>query len=195
MGLPGLLGSAVPPGPDEVWVQLAAVKAQAQQVQAQIGSAQALITLATQQNALNTAQIALAANQVVPAVGSASASGYVLTTAFQSLASFNFTTPTGYTQALISAVGAATGLSNFSGNESYAIRLVIAGTAGQEGRSLASTAAVWPSVPASQSLVVSGLTAGQTVQVTVQAKLSGGPGGSGGGFTAATVSGTAVFLR
>jgi hypothetical protein len=195
MGLPGLIGSQVPDGPDAVWVTLKAIQAQAQQVQAQIGSAQALITLATQQIAiqnqqiaLNNAQIALAANQLSPDVGNSSGTG-TWSTSYSTFCSFSFTVPSGYTRALISATGGSATFTNNAGGDDYRMRVVINGAAGGESRGLQTD---FSYLSATSSANIGGLTGGVTIPVSLQARLSTGPGGTGG---TSVITAIVVYLK
>jgi hypothetical protein len=201
MGLPGLIGSQVPDGPDAVWVTLKAIQAQAQQVQAQVGSVQALLTLttqqlalATQQNTLNSQQIALqnqqialAANQVVPDVGSASGTA-VWGIGYSTFCSFSFTVPSGYTRALIFASGGSATFSN-AASDDFRLRVLINGVAGGEGRGVQND---WSYISATAAANIGSLVGGSTISVAVQGHLTTGPGGTAG---TATVTGTAIYLK
>jgi hypothetical protein len=175
MGLPGLIGSQVPDGPDAVWVTLKAIQAQAQQVQAQIGSAQALITLATQQNALNSAQIALAANQVVPGVGAASANSFNTTTSYATYASFNLTVPAGYTKAVITVSGNGASATGSTGGDAAYCRVLCNGVAGPEVLGYIQTTMLAVNLAAFGSFSLSALSAGATIPIEIQMRLRSGP--------------------
>ena len=129
--------------------------------------------------------------QVSPAVGANSTSGFSLGTAFGDVTSFSFTVPTGYTRALISAAGSVTAIAATGGSGILESRIVIAGTAGALGGTQAGSPNAIP-VPSFSTASLTGLTAGGTVTVTIQAFASGPTSTS---LTNATVAGTALFLR
>jgi hypothetical protein len=200
MGLPGLIGSQVPDGPDAVWVMLKEIKAQAQQVQAQIGSAQALITLATQQNALNTAQIALAANQVVPDAASTSVGSFNTTASQGTIATLTFTVPTGYTRAVLSGFGSTTS-TNFSGTQRILYtRIVLASSSGPEENIYVQDFNTSPyadtvgNVSCFHAFIATGLTGGSSVSVSLTTRSSAGTFGTNA-LNNATLTGSVLYLK
>jgi hypothetical protein len=175
MGLPGLIGSQVPDGPDAVWRDLSALRSQLQQVQAQIGSAQALITLANDQIVIQNQQLALAANQVSPSVGSASASLFVTTTSYATYATFNLTVPAGYTKALITVSGFASSSTSATGGDEVNARTLCNGIAGSVSVGVIYNSTASANVSAYGAYNLAGLTAGQTIPVELQLYLRFGP--------------------
>jgi len=139
-----------------------------------------------------TAAATAAANAMINvAVGNASASNYLLTTSYATIASFGLTVPSGYTRALVSVSAFATGLSAASSLDRVYVQAVSNGVAGPQG-----IAEMVPSLPivgasAFQTQSLSGLTAGSTISVSVQARLGTGPGDTP--FTNASVSAMAIF--
>ena len=140
----------------------------------------------------NTAATAAYNAQVSPAVGANSTSGFSLGTAFGDVVSFSFTVPTGYTRALISAAGSVSAPASTGGSGILESRIVIAGTAGAFGASQTSAASQVSPVPSFSAASLTGLTAGGAIAVTIQAYASGPTSTF---LTAASVSGTALFLR
>lgn len=131
---------------------------------------------------------------ISPQVGSAGNNSYVLTTAFATYASFNFTVPSGFTQVYINAGGSVTAISQYTGGEVGYARILINGAAGTEGRALFTSAQSDPAIPAFAVLALSGLSAGATILVELQCRIANGPGLLLSAASA-SVSGTAMFFR
>ena len=144
-------------------------------------------------NAQVAAIAAVVNAQVVPGIGSNSATGYTLSTSYATLTSFTLTAPSGYTRALVSVAVFASGTSNSTGPDRVYVQAITNGVVGTE--SIATTGPSLPmgSASAFQTQSLSGLTSGSTISVSVQARLAFGPGSSV--FTNATASASALFLR
>lgn len=133
----------------------------------------------------------LVVNLIVPQVGSASTSGFLLGSSFGNVTSFNFTVPAGCTRVLVSAGGSVSAPANTAGSGVLETRIVIQGIAGPIGATQTSAASQVPAVPAFGAASLTGLTAGSTVSVVIQAFVSGTTITS---LTNASVAGTALFL-
>ena len=153
---------------------------------------QALAAATTASNAANAAATAAYNAQVSPAVGANSTSGFSLGTTFGDVVSFSFTVPSGYTRALISAAGSVSAVAYTGGSGILESRIVIAGAAGAFGASQTSAASQVSPVPSFSTASLTGLTAGGTVTVTIQAFASGPTTTT---LSNAMIAGTALFLR
>ena len=152
---------------------------------------QALAAASAASAAASAAATAASNARINVAVGNASASNYLITTSYATIASFGLTVPSGYTRALVSVSAFATGLSAASSLDRIYVQAVSNGVAGPQG-----IAEMVPSLPivgasAFQTQSLSGLTAGSTISVSVQARLGTGPGDTP--FTNASVSAMAIF--
>ena len=174
--------------------QLAAMGRQLKDLSTNNTQALSLALAAATASAASASAAATAAYnaQVSPAVGGNSTSGFSLGTSFGDVTSFSFTVPSGYTRALISASGSVSAAANTGGPGILESRIVIAGTPGAFGATQTSAASQVPPVPSFGAASLTGLTAGGTITVTIQAYASGPTSTF---LTAASVSGTALFLR
>jgi hypothetical protein len=161
MSMPGLIGSQVPPGPDQVWREISALKAQLQQVQAQVGSAKALVDLANKQIANQAAVIALLGS--ISATSFYSDSGMALGTGTKS---FTLTVPPGMTQLSYTAFASGSGRNTTAASDFLLIN--VAGPNGGSGfasATVATGATIYVTTGAIGTAV--GLTAGQVMQFSV----------------------------
>jgi hypothetical protein len=161
MGLPGLIGSQVPDGPDAVWRDISALKAQVQQVQAQVGSAKALVELANQQIANQAAVIALLGS--ISATSSYANSGMALPTVTEF---FTLTVPAGMTKVSYTAFASGSGRNTTASSDFLLIN--VAGPNGGSGFASA-TVAVGATIYVTTGAIGTavGLTAGQVMQFSV----------------------------
>lgn len=135
--------------------------------------------------------LALVTNLIVPQVGSAGVASFTAATSYQNYASFSFTTPASCTQVLISAGGNTTQSTAATGGDVFSARILINGVSSSvtnvaSNQGNASTAVF-------SSAQITGLTPGQVIFVTIQGKLTTGPGTSFPGNNA-SVSAAALFL-
>ena len=119
---------------------------------------------------------ALITDLVVPQVGSANNASFTLTTVYQTLSSFNFTVPTGCTRVLLTVSGHVGGSSVSTTGDWMNVQCVVNGTGGPESVHAMSTSTAFGSVASFQSVSLTGLTAGSTIPVLIQAHLHVGPG-------------------
>lgn len=185
MADPGAIGSQVPPGDDEVWRRIKALEAATQQALAQAASAQALLAVAN-------AQLALAANQVSPAVGSASTGSFTFGTAFATILSFTLTVPAGYTQAVITSSGVVAAGSP-AGNDTLTARTNVGGVSNAGSLSFCAAAIGQTTTPCFGSNTFTGLVGGQLIAVALQAHWA--TGASATGLLTAQVAATCIFLK
>jgi hypothetical protein len=140
---------------------------------------------------------AAAANQVAPGTGSGAASGFVLSSSFALLVSFALIVPSGYTRALITSSGSVTSLSAYASSDGLHGYAQVSGSNGPEGVSYFYGPNSGGSTTCFQTVNLSGLTGGAGITVSLYARLTTGPGPSGGLASLATASlmAQAIFLK
>lgn len=146
---------------------LNALQQQISQVAAAAASAQAAATAAA----------AAAAGQVVPATGSSIAVNFLLGTSDSIVTSTSFTVPSGYTRAVVTAMGSIVATSQSSGDRLFA-KCGINGNLGAEMGTVTTTATHWANLSCFASIVMSGLTPGGAFNVDIRARLTNGPASS-----------------
>lgn len=183
MADPDVLGSQVPPGDDEVWKQIKALKQATQQALAAAASAQALV--------------GLAANQVATQVGSAAANSFNTTTSYATYASFNLTVPAGYTRAQIVVSGFASSATGGTGGDRLFARVACNGSAGPESIGIIYSTTLAVNVACYGTYNLSGLTGGQNIPIEIQEHLLlGPPPGSGTwALDIVNVVASAIYLK
>lgn len=179
MADPGVLGSQVPPGDDEVWKQIKALEQATQQALAAAASAQALI--------------GLAANQVSTAVIEGSASSFTVTTTPTNFVTVSIPTPTGYTQALITTNGSASEVPAGAANDRLYATLTVAGNTGVTVFGFADSQ-IGGGVAVTHAVKVTGLTTGVNITSALTLQTLLGPSGTGTA-TKAVVTMTVIFLK
>lgn len=131
------------------------------------------------------------ANQVAPAVGNSSTSGFTLSTSEATLITLNVAVPDGFSRAVVSVVGSVTGMTTSSGDRMFN-RCYIGGSVGPTSTTILAVATPWQVGVASYAASLTGLSGGN-VTCLLRAWLQAGPGGST--LTNATLTASAVFLR
>lgn len=158
-------------------------------LQQQIG--QVAAAAASAQAAANAAAAA-AAGQVVPATGSSIATNFTLPTSDTIVTAVAFTVPSGYTRAVVTAMGSIVAASSSSGDRLYA-KCGINGNVGSEMGTVTTTATPWANISCFASLVMSGLTPGGSFNVDIRARLNTGPGSNLVDY--AQVAATVLYLK
>jgi len=156
------------------------------------------------QNVTLAAQVATIASvvskQVIPGAASTSASGWTISSTSSTVATLNFTVPSGYTRALVLGVSSVN-VTNTSGAmvRDYS-STVINGAGGPELNVLvedlnssATASGALGSIPTSFARTITGLSGGGNVSVSTVVRSSGGS--TAASYNSAVLSGQVIFLQ
>ena len=169
---------------------LAANNTQAASLAASSATAAAASANAAAASATSAASAATAA-QISPAVGNGSAAGFTLTLSYATLVVFGIPVPSGYTRALVIASAFIGSISASTTGDRIYMQTVINSVAGPESTVVLSAASPVGCASAFETQSLSGLSAGGTISISVQAHLQVGPGSSA--YSNATASAMVIF--